>query len=370
MTQRFDILLVEDQVRHQRTMVEAIEAALPAKVRCVASGEEALLALKPAADAEPPDLVLLDLDLPGLGGEVVLRQAKADARLRHVPFIILTGSSGFDTQMRLLDAGADDFIEKGDSPEILLARLKAQLRHKVATDRLERMALERDLFAAGVLSDIGNVKWTILSACRQLKERIGRDPEGAAEGAQEHLERLTSVASKLGSYASDVIQSVRDTSRKPTLAPQEFAALFAWVGEVLAADGTGGRIEVDLQAPESLEPVKADKSFLRLALLNIAQFVLSAAPGQTKRLALIATQTARVDAHDPHGRTQVVTRLVAPSLALDDVTLGRIFRPSLSEANLGLSLAAKVMTKMSGEAWVEREGKALQVAFCLALPRI
>src|SRR6185437_5131209 len=104
-----------------------------------------------------------------------------------------------------------------------------QLRHKLALDRLERLALDRDLFAAGVLSDIGTTKWTIVSLCRQAKTSLEDDPEARRPEILQVLDKLSAHASRLGGYAADVIQSVRETHRTPRIQPQDPGALLAWV---------------------------------------------------------------------------------------------------------------------------------------------
>src|SRR5690606_17618543 len=158
-----------------RIYAEAITQSLGATVDFAADGEAALA---PMPAEQPPDMVILDLEMPGAAGEAVLAGIRAEHRPRYTPGILLTGRTSPATQLTLLDNGADDFIEKGAPPEILIARLKAQIRHKLAVDRLERLALDRDLFAAGVLQDLGTIKWTIVTLCRNAKEILARDPVG------------------------------------------------------------------------------------------------------------------------------------------------------------------------------------------------
>jgi len=370
-TETFSILLVDDDARHRDVYKQVIIDRLPAEVRFAGDGEEALAAL---ASSDPPDLVVLDLDLPKLRGEEVLTRIKGDHRLRFVPVIILTGEGGFDKQMELLDAGADDFIEKGSTPEVLVARLKAQMRHKLAVDRLERVALERDLFAAGVLADIGSIKWAILSACGHVKDAMRVDAKGAPASVPPHLDKLTSVASKLGAYAAGVIQSVRDTSRKPTITAQDVRGLCEWVGEVLQSGPDGSGAKVGWRLPQGLAPVLADKNFLRLAWLNVVQYCLSRASEGTKPV-LTVTQEPAPAVTDHHGRAYVRTTVRddgPPPLAAKDVA--RLFHPSsIAEGgigDLGLALAAKVMAKMGGRASAEAPADgAPGIVFHLDLPQ-
>lgn len=94
------------------------------RVRCAASGEQAL---KEALDFMP-DLVLLDLMLPGLDGLDVCRQLKSNPKTNHIPIIMLTAKGEDSDVVAGLELGADDYITKPFSPRVLLARTKAVLR--------------------------------------------------------------------------------------------------------------------------------------------------------------------------------------------------------------------------------------------------
>ena len=97
------------------------------QVACVASGEEALVKAK----NEVPDVILLDLMLPGLDGLDVCRRLKSNPVTAGIPIVMLT-AKGEDVDMVTgLELGADDYVIKPFSPRVLLARIKALLRRKV-----------------------------------------------------------------------------------------------------------------------------------------------------------------------------------------------------------------------------------------------
>jgi len=96
------------------------------RVTCVASGEEALA----AARAQPPDLVLLDLMLPGADGFAVCRALKADPRTALIPIVILSARGEEADIVAALELGADDYVTKPFSPRVLVARVRAVLRRK------------------------------------------------------------------------------------------------------------------------------------------------------------------------------------------------------------------------------------------------
>lgn len=86
--------------------------------------------------AQPPDLVLSDVAMPGLSGFEVCRRLKADPATRLLPVVLITGI-GDEHKIEGIEAGADDFLEKPFSPPELRARIRALLRIKAFTDELE-----------------------------------------------------------------------------------------------------------------------------------------------------------------------------------------------------------------------------------------
>jgi two-component system phosphate regulon response regulator PhoB len=92
--------------------------------------------------AEPPELVVLDLMLPGFDGLEVCRLMKADARLQAVPVVMLTAKGEEADIVSGLELGADDYVTKPFSPRVLLARLKAVLRRRQQPPRNEQMPIQ------------------------------------------------------------------------------------------------------------------------------------------------------------------------------------------------------------------------------------
>src|SRR5438132_5477318 len=92
----------------------------------VESGEEALAQVR----TTPPDLIVLDLMLPGVDGLEVCRALKRDARTAVIPIVILTARGEEADIVAGLELGADDYLTKPFSPRVLLARIKAVLRRQ------------------------------------------------------------------------------------------------------------------------------------------------------------------------------------------------------------------------------------------------
>jgi two-component system alkaline phosphatase synthesis response regulator PhoP len=90
------------------------------------SGEQALKKIK----TQPPDLILLDLMLPGIDGTELCRLIRSDAQSSEIPIIMLTAKGEESDIISGLEHGADDYITKPFSPKILISRVKAVLRRR------------------------------------------------------------------------------------------------------------------------------------------------------------------------------------------------------------------------------------------------
>ncbi|WP_442770240.1 HD domain-containing phosphohydrolase [Zoogloea ramigera] len=103
------------------------------KVKLANSGAKAL---KIAAAAPPPDLILLDIMMPGMDGYEVCRQLKLQAATRDIPVIFLTACADAEAERAGLEAGAVDYVTKPFNPPVLLARVKTHLALKAQADFL------------------------------------------------------------------------------------------------------------------------------------------------------------------------------------------------------------------------------------------
>ncbi|MFA7268574.1 MAG: two-component system response regulator [Sterolibacterium sp.] len=103
------------------------------KVKLATDGEKAL---RIAASDPPPDLILLDVMMPGMDGHEVCRRIMADDKMRHIPVIFLTAKTEVDDERIGLELGAVDYITKPISPPIVMARVKTHLMQKKMADFL------------------------------------------------------------------------------------------------------------------------------------------------------------------------------------------------------------------------------------------
>src|SRR6516164_625252 len=129
--QRQTVLVVDDTPDNLILMNGLLKSHY--KVKVANSGERAL---QIARGDLPPDLILLDIMMPGLGGYEVCKRLKADPRTARIPVIFLTALSESEDEARGFAIGAEDYITKPVSAPSVLARVQTHLKLKASADFL------------------------------------------------------------------------------------------------------------------------------------------------------------------------------------------------------------------------------------------
>ena len=140
------ILVVDDQPLNVEFLKDEL-GKLEYEIVTAADGQQALQQIWDTA----PDLVLLDLAMPGMGGLEVLGTLRKDPRYENLPVLLLTASPSFSDRIKGFEAGADDYITKPFSIEEVVARIHAHLRiQTLQREAMEREAMEREKLLARV----------------------------------------------------------------------------------------------------------------------------------------------------------------------------------------------------------------------------
>ena len=143
------ILVVDDEPAN----VRLLEAKLQSEYFDVCTSEGGKEAIE-TAHSEHPDLILLDVMMPGIDGFETCRRLKSDPVTRHIPVIMVTALDQREDRIKGLEAGADDFLTKPVDDLTLFARVRSLLRLKVVLDELRHR--EESGVASGVIPQLGD----------------------------------------------------------------------------------------------------------------------------------------------------------------------------------------------------------------------
>lgn len=127
-------ILVVDDIEANVRLLEAKLSAEYYDVLTASNGPEALA----VAAADEPDIVLLDVMMPGMDGFQVCRRLKDDPATRHIPVVLVTALDGREDRINGLDAGADEFLTKPIDEVMLLSRVRSLTRLKTVMDELRQ----------------------------------------------------------------------------------------------------------------------------------------------------------------------------------------------------------------------------------------
>ncbi|HEX2680895.1 MAG TPA: HD domain-containing phosphohydrolase, partial [Candidatus Dormibacteraeota bacterium] len=139
--ERIPVVLVVDDGPANRELIEACLADVECNIRTAGDGPTALQAIQ----ASPPDLVLLDVQMPGMDGYEVCRRIKSNACSRLIPVVMITSLDRTADRVMALESGADDYMTKPVDRVELVARVRSALRLKRVYDSLD--SAEQVIFA-------------------------------------------------------------------------------------------------------------------------------------------------------------------------------------------------------------------------------
>jgi putative two-component system response regulator len=170
------VVLVVDDSKSIRTVIEACLSGIDCELRFAGNGLSALAMI----EADPPDLVLLDVHMPGMDGYEVCRRIRADSRLRLLPVVMITARTHTHDRVKALEYGADDFMTKPFERAELVARVRSSLRLKSLYNTLD--SAEQVIFALAAAveaKDSVTERHTrrVAESARHLGTRLGLSDE-------------------------------------------------------------------------------------------------------------------------------------------------------------------------------------------------
>ena len=355
------ILVVDDQSANVRVVKTLLEHH-GYLVTAAGNGKEALA----AATGETPDLLLLDMMMPGMDGFELLAALRELPGFRQVPTVFLTAAQDRDLLLRAFEAGAVDYVTKPFIPEELLARVSAHLGLKLTRDRLERVAQERQELVNLVAHDLKNPLTSVLFATEMLSL-----PDCRPDRVPRYIEIIDGSARDALGYIRNYLEGQeRAAGAKAAVA----AASCTWLRETL--DWLATRYELQLDAKGlhlRISPLEKDACVAidGLVLRQVAENLVTNALKYARdggELELLARPGAP-------GYWQLVAQDRGPGIPPSRQR--ELFKPfqRLTDVDpvdglssgLGLSLAKQIIGNAGGQLWYEdREGGGAR--FVIELP--
>lgn len=274
-----DILIVDDAPENLRLLAEMFKG-LGYKVRIATGGAAAL----GAAAQVPPDLILLDVNMPDLDGYEVCRRLKADEKLREVPVIFLSALSEPADKVKAFTTGGADYICKPFQYEEVRARVETQLKLlaqqrslRESYDKLLGLEKLRDNLVHMIVHDLRSP----LSAICAFLGFLKKDLQGALTAqAAEDIDETQVAANKLIGMVSDLLDAskLEEGKMKLNLTDCDLAAV---LGNVMTAMKplARGRL-ITLEAGAGPVKVPADGELVARVAQNLLANALKFAPAE------------------------------------------------------------------------------------------
>ncbi len=339
---RDGVVLVVDDVERNLQIVGELLTQQHYEVMLATSGETALERIA----ARKPDLVLLDVMMPGIDGIEVCRRLKADPETQDIPIIFVTAAHDSELAVKGLTEGGVDYVTKPFHAPELLARVATHLELKHARDTSRRIIAEKNDLMAAVAHDLKNPLSSIRLAGRSLRQALEADERSEmADIIVESCEELLSlIEERLSRNAREAAVA------KLNLGPLDLRDALKAVVQQNRRSAHAKGITLELEVPADTElRVIGDFHALTQVFDNLVSNAVKFSPsGRTVTVQVASPPTA--DAI----RVQVIDR--GPGLTADDKQ--RLFqayqrlsaRPTGGESStgLGLSIAHDMVTKMHG----------------------
>jgi len=315
------------------------------------------------AQAQPPDLILLDLMMPEMDGLEACRRLKADPLTQPIPVIFLTASNEMEHLVNGFEVGAVDYITKPFNAPELLARVRTHLELKHARQRLREMNEEKNEFmgiaAHDLRNPIGSIKGfseMIVEDAQSLLGRTHPDSVGCLKEMKDFGERIVATTGRM----MEMLQNLLDTNRiergemQLNLAPTELGAAVNQVIETQRPHATVKQQTIHLETETTPAVVMVDPGVALQVMENLVSNAVKYSPPGKAIFVRLKKQEQRV---------RVEVQDEGPGLSPEDQKklFGKFARLSAKptggehSTGLGLSIVKKMVEAMNGRVWCESQ---------------
>lgn len=302
-----------------------------------------------------PDVVLADMMMPRMDGATLLREIRADDRIAHTPVVVLTAAGGDDWETAILASGADDYLSKPFSPNVLIARVRLQMRIRGLVAGLanqEKLAAIGTL-TAGILHEVNNPAGCIVAASSLIR------PDAPSSKLQVAHDTIRAAADRIvkltGALRSHARPDEHDTPKPFNLREGIESSL------ALIAHATKGRTETILDCDDDIE-VFGPPASINHVFLNLVD---NASKSGASRVELSASRLS-------NGDIRLVVQDDGPGVP--DKWRDRIFDPFFTTrdvgegSGLGLFICRKTILASGGSIALERSTEGARFVLVLKKP--
>lgn len=303
-------------------------------------------------DQWSPDVILLDVMMPGLDGYAVCQRLKANERWRHIPIILITALNEREELIRGLNAGADEFLPKPVGGSELRARVRSMLRIKRQYDELQKTLELREELANMVVHDM---KVPLSLAMLYSELMIRRDT--LADTDLQAIHTIRAQILQLDSLINDVLVAAKMEQGALLLNPSP-VSLHGFLLPILdtyqpLAQATG--IKLQLELPPSLPSPALDVNLFKRVIDNLLSNALKYSPPQS-------TVTVRVQAQSkPDSEKSIMIQVIDEGLGIpqehhedifDKYKIVALRQQGIAQIGLGLAFCKLVVTAHGGKIYV------------------
>ena len=363
---KYTLLIVDDIIDNLMLLGEAMSPEY--KIKVATSGAQGL---ELAMQEPQPDLILLDIMMPGLDGYEVCRRLKADSRSKHIPVIFLSALDKESDELQGLDAGAVDFITKPFKLEIVRARIGTQIELLRMRQQLQNARLKAEAASQSKSVFLANMSHEIRTPMSAIMGMTDLALEKAVDPQQRsYLETVKLSADSLLSLINDILDFSKIEAGQMELDEHPFIlaeAVEAAVRTVSVLSQAKGLEIITAISPDLPKAVEGDSLRFRQIILNLLSNAIKFSERGPIR---VAATLEKAGPESVSARVSVTDR----GIGIPADKIGTVFS-AFSQADssvsrkfggtgLGLAICRQLCELMDGRIWVEsEEGKGAMFSF-------